>query len=262
MNQQISLIDSHAHVVPSVYGDEVGAVLDRARAAGVHEVVCIGSGYGEASAEEAITVATEHEGVHAAIGIHPHDASHASSAALDRIEELAGNAEVVAWGEIGLDFHYDNSPRDVQQQAFADQLERARRVDLPVVVHTRSADDETVGILDHHDAWERGVLIHCFSHTPAYAQQLLERGAWLSIPGIVTFRNAVDLQEAVRQTPLERMMIETDSPYLTPAPHRGRRNEPAMVRHVADCIASIKGVTLAEVALRTTSAARTFFELD
>lgn len=261
MSDQPPLIDSHAHVVPSVYGDELPEVLQRASDAGVTQIVCIGSGYGADSAGESVVVADQYEQVFATVGIHPHDAKHVDDGALEMLSDLAGREKVVAWGEIGLDYHYDNSPRDVQRRAFAEQLEAARAVDLPVVIHTREADDDTVAILDEHDSWGRGVLIHCFSHTPAFARELLERGAILSIPGIVTFKKATDLQEAVRQIPLERMMVETDSPFLSPIPYRGKRNEPAYVRRVAEFVAELKGTTVEAVSAATVANTRQFFGL-
>ncbi|MCK6530100.1 YchF/TatD family DNA exonuclease [Myxococcota bacterium] len=256
------LFDTHCHVVPRVYGEEVDAVIARAREAGVRHLCIVGAGYGVAGNAEALRVAEEHADAWAIVGVHPHDAAEVGPGTWGEIAAHAAHPKVVALGEMGLDYHYDRSPRDVQLRVFREQLSLARDLDLPVVVHTREADDDTLALLDEAGPYPRGVLIHCFSGTPEFARALVSRGALLSIPGIVTFRNAEGLRQGVLDTPLEQLLLETDSPFLAPVPHRGRRNEPAFVVEVAAAVAAVKGFAPADVARATTLTARRFFGLE
>ncbi len=184
-------------------------------------------------------------------GVHPHDAAHWSPELAQAIVEVAADPLIVAIGEAGLDYHYDNSPRVAQQQAFRDQIALAKQVKKPLVVHTRSAPEDTLAILREEQARDVGGIIHCFSETPDFARAALDMGFVSSFSGIVTFKNAVDVREAARLQPLDALLIETDAPYLAPIPFRGRRNEPAYVAHTADCIAALRGIDPAEVRERS-----------
>ena len=229
----MSWIDSHAHL----QYDGVGLdAIERARAAGVTRMICIGTD--AVSSEDAIRLASNGgPGIWATVGLHPHDASQ-GVASLDALWDRPG---VVAVGECGLDYHYDHSPRAQQQIAFEAQVARARERDLALVVHTREAWDDTLAILKNVGMPTRTV-IHCFSGGPSEATRCLELGAWLSFSGIVTFRNAQDVRDAVVLCPLDRLLVETDAPFLAPVPHRGRPNEPAFVAVVGEAVAAAKGV--------------------
>jgi TatD DNase family protein len=193
-----------------------------------------------------VALSTRVAGIYAAVGVHPHQATTVRSDVLDALEALVHHPKVLAWGEIGLDFYYDHSPRDVQQQAFVAQLQRAIQCDVPVIIHTREAERATLDLLQAYPVPRSG-QVHCFTGTPAMAEQLLAMGFYIGFTGIVSFPKADDVRAAVRVVPLERLLIETDSPYLAPLPYRGRRNEPAFVRHVAEAIAHVKGVPVSDI---------------
>lgn len=255
-------VDSHCHLDPSTWGDDAGvdAVVARARDAGVGRMVTIGSGYGFDSAARAVAVAARHpDCVRATVGLHPHDAREATPARLEALFALADAPGVVALGEMGLDYHYDASPRDVQRDVFRAQLREARRRALPVVIHDRDSDGETLSILDEEGAWPTGVLYHCYTGDVAMMEAIVARGGSISIPGIVTFRNGEGMRAVAAAVPLERLLIETDSPFLTPVPHRGRRNEPAYVALVAAAVAQVRGMEVAALADATTANALRFF---
>jgi TatD DNase family protein len=227
----------------------------QAAAAGVERIVTIGMG--RASSEDAIALCEEHPGVYAAIGVHPHDADAFSEADTAWIAELSRHPKVVAVGECGLDYHYDRSARDAQERAFAAQIAVARAVDLPLVIHTRDAAEETLAILQR-EAGEHPVILHCFS-MPERLDEVVERGYWLSFAGPVTFARSHELQRAAARAPLERLLVETDSPYLAPVPRRGRPNVPANVVHTLRFIADLRGVAAAELdATTSANAARVF----
>lgn len=247
----LSWIDNHCHIPPGTDGDEW---VDAARAAGVQKMVTVGVTLERSI--EAIGVAARHDGVFATVGVHPHDATDG----MDGIADLLGEPGVVAVGEAGLDYHYDHSPRDVQRQIFAAHIALAIEHDLPLVIHTRDAWSDTFDILDTEGVPERTVF-HCFTGGPEEASQGLERGIIVSVSGIVTFKNAADVQAAVRACPLDRLMIETDSPYLAPVPHRGKPNRPANVVHVGEAVAALHGVEPAEVAAATAERATAFYKL-
>jgi TatD DNase family protein len=236
-------------------GCETEEVLARARAAGVVGMVTVGCDLDDS--RNAIATAGAHEDVWATAGVHPHEARHG----IDGLDDLLAAPEVVAVGEAGLDFHYDHSPRDVQRTTFAAQVDLANRHDLPLVIHTREAWEETFALLDAEGIPERTVF-HCFTGGPDQAKAALERGALLSFSGIVTFRTADDLRAAAAMCPLDRAMVETDSPYLAPVPHRGKANEPAHVALVGAAVAEAMGQPVDVVAAVTTANARAFYGLE
>jgi TatD DNase family protein len=238
------MIDSHSHIYMERFQDDRAAVIARAVAAGVTQLLQVGCDLEES--RSAVALSTRVAGIYAAVGVHPHQATTVRPDVLDALEALLHHPKVLAWGEIGLDFYYDHSPRDVQQQAFVVQLQRAIQCDVPAVIHTREAERTTLDLL-HDYPVPRSGHIHCFTGTPATAEQLLAMGFYIGFTGIVSFPKADNVRAAVRVVPLERLLIETDSPYLAPLPYRGRRNEPAFVRHVAEAIAQVKGVPVGDV---------------
>lgn len=246
------LTDAHCHLERETYGEELDAVLARAQAAGVSHAVAVGASRVTEGAREAIALAERVPWIVATAGVHPHEAASASHEACEAIRALLDHPKVVALGEVGLDYYYDNSPRDMQRHVFARFLKMAHAAEQPVMLHVRDAHDDCFSLLDDVGVPPRGGIVHCFSAGPEEAAQYLARGLYLSIPGIVTFKNAVALREAVTHAPLDRLLIETDSPYLAPVPHRGKRNEPAYVRETAAAIAALRGLTLEEVARITT----------
>lgn len=233
-------IDTHCHL-DDTRGRDLGEVLEEARVAGVTTMITIGCD--EATSRRAIEIAAAHQGVFATAGVHPHEAA----AGLDFLPAMLDCGDVVAVGECGLDYYYDHSPRDVQRHVFAQQIALANERDLPLVVHTRDAWAETLAILDG-EGCPRRTIFHCFTGGPDEARQCLDRGALLSFSGIVTFRNATDVQAAATLCPPDRLLAETDSPYLAPIPHRGRANQPAFVTHVVEALAVLRGEPLDEVA--------------
>ena len=257
-------VDSHAHIDGPEFDGDREQVIERAQAAGVSAILNVGTGDPHSGAfERAIQLGRSHASIYTAIGTHPHDARFYNDEAEAKTRALIQNGErVVAWGEIGLDFHYDNSPRDVQIDVFKRQLRAARELDLPVIIHTREAESETIDILksDYDGGGRRGVF-HCFSGSDDLAKRALEIGFMISFSGIVTFKKAEELRNIARQVPLDRLLIETDCPYLTPVPHRGKRNEPAYVVEVARYLAGLHGLEVEELAHVTTENFMRFFNL-
>ncbi len=257
------MIDSHCHLADETYAGDLDAVVARAREAGVESALVILAAGDEKEAAQAARLQALWPEVRVAIGVHPHQARDFADAA-DRAGEVvrahvAHTPTARAIGEIGLDYHYDFSPRDVQQAVFRSQLRAARTLGLPVVIHTREADDDTIAILreEGRDGL-RGVL-HCFTGGPSLATAGLELGLHISVAGILTFPKAGDLRETVRGVPLDRLLVETDSPFLAPIPHRGKRNEPAWVARVVDTLAAVHGVDPAAAAQRTSANFRALF---
>jgi TatD DNase family protein len=248
-------VDSHAHIDGPEFDADREQVIQRARDAGVSAILNIGTGDPNRGAlERAVDLADQCPDIYAAVGTHPHDARLFDDQAEQRIANLIKqSASVIAWGEIGLDFHYDNSPREVQMNVFGRQLELARDARLPVIIHTREAEDETIEILKSRWAGSNlpGIM-HCFSGSLALAQQALELGFLISFSGIVTFKKAEDLRAIAGQVPLDRLLIETDCPFLAPVPFRGKRNEPAYVVEVARCLAALRGLSVEEIGKVTT----------
>ena len=252
-------IDSHAHIDGDDFDTDRKEVIERAHTAGVSTILNVGTGDPHSGAlERAVELGKAHESIYTAIGTHPHDARLYDDAAEAKIKNLINNDHVIAWGEIGLDFHYDNSPRDVQIEVFKRQLRAARECDLPVVIHTREAEAETIDILQSTEC--RGVF-HCFSGSMELAQRAIELGFMISFSGIVTFKKAGELREVAKQVPLDHLLIETDCPYLTPIPYRGKRNEPAYVVEVARCLAGLHGVDIEEMGRITSENFNRFFEI-
>jgi len=256
------LVDTHCHVDVARFDRDRDEVLSRAWEAGLDWLVVIGSGEGPEGARRALALARSDERVFATIGVHPHEAKEWSLADNPEYRELAADAKVVGVGEIGLDYHYMHSPREDQQARFREFLALGGELGKPVVVHSREAKDDTVAILREMRSEFPGGVMHCFSGDYDMARSCLDLGLYLSISGVVTFRNAGDLRDVVEKVPVERLVIETDCPYLTPAPHRGKRNEPAFVDLVARRIAEIKGLAFEDVARITSLNARKLFGFD
>lgn len=255
------LFDTHAHLgLEDTYERDLDEVLRRAEAAGVRYIATVGIDLAES--RRAVEIAEEHERVFAVVGIHPHEAKGLTKEVLGEMSLLAGRKKVVAYGEIGLDFYRNLSPKTAQFSAFREQIRLAKSLNLPIVIHDREAHEETLNILKEEKADEVGGILHCFSGDVRMAWDCIAMGFLISIPGTVTFKNAKRVQEVVREVPLDYLVVETDSPFLTPVPHRGRRNEPAYVRYTAEAVASIKKVPLEEVAKATTQNARAVFKIN
>lgn len=258
---RLRLIDSHAHIQGADYADDVAGVVKRAKDVGVEEIIVVGGAGEFASNEAAVALAESFPGLYATVGMHPHDAKHVGTGELKRLKALAANPRVIAVGETGLDFYYSHSPHDTQCSVFSQIIGLAREVDLPLVVHERDAHRDCADLLRSLGAGRSRGVIHCFTGDYDAARNYLDLGFYLSFTGIITFKNADALREVVRKIPLERILVETDSPYLTPVPHRGKRNEPAYVRFVAQTIAGVKNVELEEVARVTTDNVRQLFQI-
>ena len=253
-------IDSHAHIDGHEFDADREEVIQRAHSAGVSVILNVGTGDPHSGAlERAVELGKAQESIYTAIGTHPHDARLYDDAAEAKIKNLINNEHVIAWGEIGLDFHYDNSPRDVQVEVFKRQLRAARECDLPLVIHTREAESETIEIL--RNEYDGSGVFHCFSGSMDLAQRAIEIGFMISFSGIITFKKAEELRAVAKQVPLDRLLIETDCPYLTPIPYRGKRNEPAYVVEVARCLATLHDVNVEDMARITTENFNRFFGL-
>ncbi len=244
------LVDAHCHLDDRRYDDDRAAMLARARAVGVTHFVTVGCDPNGISNARAL--AALHADVWCTVGIHPHNAKEVTPEFLDGLAHHFSHPRVVAVGECGLDYYYDNSPREAQREVFAHQVALARRVKRPLMIHVRDAYEDTLDILRAEHASDVGGIIHCFTGSWAWGKQALDLGFHLSIPGVLTFAKPGELPDVVTQAPLERLLTETDSPYLAPAPHRGKRNEPAYVAHVADEIARLRGMD-AQVVRETTA---------
>lgn len=252
------LVDTHCHLDHPQFDADIGVVIARAYEAGVLRMVTIGTGL--SSSRAALALAERYAGVYAAVGVHPHEARDWDEDAPAELEQLARHPKVVAIGEIGLDFYRDWSPREAQARAFEAQLGLARRLGLPVIIHDREAHEAVLATLQAH-APVRGVL-HSFSGDTQVAEVALALGLYLGISGPITFPKADALRQVVALTPLERLLIETDAPYLAPQTHRGRRNEPAYVRYVAEGVAAVKGLPIEAIAAQTTANAEALFFRD
>jgi TatD DNase family protein len=252
-----TLFDTHCHLNDPKFADDLEAVLDRAASQGVSYIVV--PGYDYDSCLRALDMANRYNGVYAAVGFHPHDAKAVEERHFAELEQWVKDPKVVAIGEIGLDYYYDNSPRDIQQEVFRRQIQFAKRCQLPIIIHDRDAHGDIVQVLKDEDAAATGGILHCFSGSLEMAQECMKMNFYISFGGPVTFKNAKRPREVAMQIPMERLLIETDSPWLTPEPNRGKRNEPAYVRYVAETIATIRGLELEELANSTTANAKRVF---
>ncbi|MBI3302659.1 MAG: TatD family hydrolase [Deltaproteobacteria bacterium] len=253
------LVDSHAHIQGSEFAADVAQVIRRAQEAGVEKIVVVGGSGDLSSNQAALELANFSPGLFATVGMHPHDAKAVSEEDIERLKVLARNPKVVAVGETGLDFYYDHSPREIQIELFCRFIHMARQAGLPIVVHNREAQREVAELIRNEGKRELRGVIHCFTGDYEAAKEFLDLGFYLSFTGIITFKNADSLRDVVRKLPLDRILVETDSPYLAPVPHRGKRNEPAFVRFVAETVARVRGVALEEVAHATSLNAQRLF---
>ena len=251
------LIDSHAHLDFSQFDADREATIFRAQRAGIEAIINVGTNL--ASSQASVALAGKHDFVYATVGFHPHDAKNVDRSALEELRSLADHPKVVAIGEIGLDYYRDLSPRPAQRQAFTDQLALAMELGLPAVVHSRDAQEDVEAILGSFDGT---AILHSYSGGPERLQWALETGCYISISGPVTFRNAARLRTVAAAAPLDRLLVETDCPYLTPHPHRGRRNEPAYVRFVAGAVARARGYAPEAVARATVANTRRAFGIE
>jgi TatD DNase family protein len=255
------LIDSHCHLDDSRFAADRDVVITRAVAAGVRQMITIGAGDDLQGNVEALALAQRYSSVFATVGIHPHAARTVTLAVVEELQRLAHTPKVVAIGETGLDYYYDNSPRHLQQEAFRRFIALARCLALPLVIHLRDAHDDALAIMRAEKAAEVGGVIHCFSGDRAAARAFLNLGFDLSFSGIVTFKRAEELHAVARLVPADRVLVETDAPYLAPVPHRGKRNEPAYVVHTAAALAQVRQESLDDIAARTSANARRCFQL-
>ena len=263
--EYMKVVDSHCHIDGDQYDDDREEVIRRAVDEGLVAILNIGTGSPSGTSfEDTVALAESNEQVYAAVGIHPHDASEYDLATEQRLIALTERPKVIAWGEIGLDFHYDHSPRSIQTEVFVRQLEIARELNLPVIIHSRAANRETVEILTREcgDSGFRGGIMHCFGGTPEMAMRLLDVGFMISFAGNVTFKKAEDLRMAAKAVPIDRLLVETDCPYLTPEPYRGRRNEPVRVVETVRYLANLFGIDANELAEKTTQNFFDFFGIE
>jgi TatD DNase family protein len=265
-------IDSHCHLDGPRFDSDREQVIARAREAGVTNMLAIGTGDGPGTLDCAVKIAQQHEFVYATVGIHPHEAQTAKGEDFSELQQLARNPKVIAWGEIGLDYYYDHSPHDIQQSVFVHQMELARAAKLPIVIHCRPSEksgdnsdnawDDCLSLIEQH--WKSsglGGVLHCFTSTWPHAKRALDMGFMISFAGNITFSKAQNIRDSAMQVPLERMLIETDSPFLAPVPHRGQRNEPAFVKEVARQVGELRGLASEEIGAHTRPNFRHFFSL-
>jgi TatD DNase family protein len=262
------LVDSHAHLDGKQFDSDREQVIARASEAGVRNIVAIGNGDGPPTLDAGVVLAERYDSLYATIGIHPHEARLATNADLARLEQLARHPKVIAWGEIGLDYYYDHSPRETQKQVFLRQMELAAAAKKPIVIHCRPSDgsdngwDDCLGLI--REQWAPkglGGILHCFTGNWGQAKRALDTGFMISFAGNVTYPKAEQIREAALQVPLDRMLIETDSPYLAPIPHRGKRNEPAFVKETARKLGELRGRSMDEVGEQTARNFYNFFKL-
>ncbi|MFY9908873.1 MAG: TatD family hydrolase [Candidatus Sulfotelmatobacter sp.] len=261
-------VDSHAHLDGKQFDSDREQVIARARSAGVQTIVAIGNGDGPEDLECGIRLAEKYDFIYATLGIHPHEARLANEAAYTRMEQLARNPKVIAWGEIGLDYYYDYSPRDVQKQVFLRQMELAAAAKRPIVIHCRPSEnsenawEDCLALLrEHWAAKGLGGILHCFTGNWEQAKAALDMGFMISFAGNLTFPKAVPIRDAALEVPLDRILIETDSPYLAPIPHRGKRNEPAFVIETARKLGELRNLPVEEVGRQTAGNFYNFFKL-
>lgn len=252
--------DSHAHLDDEKFHEDRKELISKAREEGVDLILNPGADL--ASSEAAVALAQQYHFLYAGVGVHPHQAKNVNENVYARLKELSQKDKVVAIGEIGLDYHYDNSPREVQKEVFKRQLQLASDMNLPIIIHNREAHGDTYEILGKYFDAENGGVMHSYSGSLEMANRFIDMGLYLSISGPITFKNAKKNVELVREIPLEHLFIETDSPYLTPVPYRGKKNHPAMVQYVAKKIAEIKNISVEEVAEKTKENAKRLFRIS
>jgi TatD DNase family protein len=259
-------VDSHCHIDGEAFDADRDEVVRRAQDAGVAAMLTVGTGNPhEGGIARAVETAEKYENVFASVGVHPHDAKLYDDKAENHLIDLVkSSAKVIAWGEIGLDFYYEHSPRDVQIEVFRRQIRTAKELNLPIIIHSRDADDETVEVLRAECSYSgfRGGIMHCFGGTAQMAKDLMEIGFLISFAGNVTFKKAENLREAARVVPLEKLLIETDCPFLAPIPFRGKRNEPAFVVHTANYLADFYDIEVEKLADQTTRNFVKFFDVS
>lgn len=251
------LVDSHCHLNFPDFENKIGEVIERAIANDVGAMQTICTKISEFP--DILAIAESYDKLWCSVGVHPNNVADEEPVTAEQLIELSDNQKVIGLGETGLDYFYENSPRELQQQSFREHIKAAQATDLPIIVHTRAADDDTIAILQEEYAQKPfSGLIHCFSTSSKLAYAAIELGMYISISGIVTFKKAVELQDIVKELPLAKLLVETDAPYLAPVPHRGKPNEPAFTRHTAEFIAELKGISYEDVAKVTTE---NFFRL-
>jgi TatD DNase family protein len=251
------LFDTHAHLNAIQYNDDLQEVIDRALEEGVSNIVVVG--FDRPTISRAIELAEQYPFIYAAVGWHPVDAIDMTEDDLQMIEQLAAHPKVVALGEMGLDYYWDKSPKEVQKEVFRKQIALAKKVKLPIIIHNREATADIIEILKEENAAEVGGIMHCFTGSVEVAKQCIDMNFYISFGGPVTFKNAKKPKEVAKEIPLEHLLIETDCPYLTPHPFRGKRNEPSYVKYVAEAIAELKGISFEEVAQKTSDNAKKIF---
>lgn len=254
------LFDTHAHLNAADFTDDLEEVIERAGNVGVSDIVVVG--FDRPTIERTMELVEKYDHIYGCIGWHPVDAVDCTEEDLQWIEQLCKHPKIVAYGEIGLDYHWDKSPKDVQQRLFREQIRLAKKLRLPIAIHTRDAMEDTVTILKEEHAEEVGGIMHCFSGSVETARECMKMNFYISLGGPVTFKNAKRPKAVAKEVPLDRILIETDCPYLAPHPYRGKRNEPAYVKLVAEQIADIKGVPFKELAEATTKNAKLLFGIE
>jgi len=253
------LIDSHCHLDMEASQDDIDDIIRSAEQCRVHTIITIGIDL--ASSQRAVELADTYPGVYASVGIHPHSAEEGDDDVYQQLKELATSKKVVAYGEIGLDYAKQYAPVECQRVEFTRQLEFAKELELPVIIHDREAHEDTVQIIREQGSFPASGVMHCFSGDTAFARQVLDLGLYISIPGIVTFKNALELQKVAQEIPLDRMLLETDGPFLTPAPFRGKRNRPEYLLYTAAMVAELRGISIDEVARQTSLNTKQLFSL-
>ncbi|MBE6183207.1 TatD family hydrolase [Heyndrickxia ginsengihumi] len=254
------LFDTHVHLNDEAFKEDLEEVIKRAQSVGVKNMVVVG--FDRPTIKRAMELIDQYEFLYASIGWHPVDAVDMEDEDLVWIEQLTEHPKVVAIGEIGLDYHWDKSPKDIQQTVFRKQIQLAKKLSLPIIIHNREATEDCIQILKEEGAEKVGGIMHCFSGSPETAKECLDMNFYISLGGPVTFKNAKKPKEVAAEVPLERLLIETDCPYLAPHPHRGKRNEPSYVKLVAEQIAEIKGISYDEVAKQTLLNAKHLFHIS
>ncbi|UOE94179.1 TatD family hydrolase [Alkalihalobacillus sp. LMS39] len=254
------LFDTHVHLNADQFQEDIITVIERAKDAGVHHMVVVG--FDEITINRALELVENYDWLYAAVGWHPVDAIDFNDDYLKWLEQLSSHPKVVALGEMGLDYHWDKSPKDVQKEVFRKQIQLAKKVKLPIIIHNREASEDIVTILKEENAQEVGGIMHCFSGSLETAKQCLQMNFHISFGGPVTFKNAKKPKEVAKQIPIDKLLIETDCPYLAPHPYRGKRNEPAYVKLVAEQIAELRGISVEEIAEITTANAKKLFGIS